>query len=138
MCFFPIRLWFPNCQLVISLGLCINFCSIQSLFMSLLPLPKFLSRACARRAHQSTRRSTRPVLWPAANVVIVSFDFRSLSYLPDEFKKLFQCLFISSIFSLPTIDGWDLGRTNSLTLARGGDSLRYIRIWATPLRMLVF
>jgi len=29
-------------------------------------------------------------------------------------------------------------QTNSLTLARQGDGLGYIRIWATPLRRLVF
>jgi len=33
---------------------------------------------------------------------------------------------------------WDLGRTNSLTSARRGDGLGYIRIWATPPRRLVF
>ena len=33
---------------------------------------------------------------------------------------------------------WNLGRTNSLTSARRGDGLEYIRIWATPLRRLVF
>ena len=33
---------------------------------------------------------------------------------------------------------WDLGRTNSLTSARRGDGLRYIRIWATPPKRLVF
>jgi len=29
-------------------------------------------------------------------------------------------------------------QTNSLTLARQGDDLRYIRIWVTPPRRLVF
>jgi len=33
---------------------------------------------------------------------------------------------------------WDLGRTNSPTSARRGDSHGYIRIWATPPRRLVF
>ena len=33
---------------------------------------------------------------------------------------------------------WDLGRTNSPISARHGDSLGYIRIWATPPRRLVF
>ena len=33
---------------------------------------------------------------------------------------------------------WDLGRTNSPTLTRRGDDLRYRRIWATPPRRLVF
>jgi len=35
-------------------------------------------------------------------------------------------------------DCWDLGRTNSPTSARHGDGLGYIRIWAIPLRRLVF
>jgi len=35
-------------------------------------------------------------------------------------------------------DCWDLGRTNSPTSAKHGDGLRYIRIWATQLRRLVF
>ena len=33
---------------------------------------------------------------------------------------------------------WDLGRTNSLTSARRGDGLGYIRIWAAPPKRLVF
>ena len=33
---------------------------------------------------------------------------------------------------------WNLGRTNSLTSARRGDGLRYIRIWTTLLKRLVF
>ena len=35
-------------------------------------------------------------------------------------------------------DCWDLGRTNSPTLARHGDDLGFIRICATPSRRLVF
>jgi len=35
-------------------------------------------------------------------------------------------------------DCWDLGRTNSLTSARHGDGLEFIKIWATPSRKLVF
>ena len=34
-------------------------------------------------------------------------------------------------------DYWDLGRTNSPTLARRGDDLGFIRIWATPLNRLI-
>ena len=37
-----------------------------------------------------------------------------------------------------TVSCWDLGRTNSPTSARHEDSFRYIRIWATPPRRLVF
>ena len=33
---------------------------------------------------------------------------------------------------------WDLGRTNSPTSVKRGDGLRYIRIWATPPKRLVF
>ena len=35
-------------------------------------------------------------------------------------------------------DCWDLGRTNSLTSARRGNGLGYIRISVTPPRRLVF
>ena len=33
---------------------------------------------------------------------------------------------------------WDLGQTKSPTLARHGDGLKFIRIWATPPNRLVF
>ena len=60
-------------------------------------------RACAHCAHRSTGRLTGPISWPVISSVLTPFGFRSLRYFPDEFKKLFRCIFISFISSLTTI-----------------------------------
>ena len=76
--------------------------SSVSVDRSFVMVDRAVDRAMPVHIVHTDRPGGRPSSWPAASPVLALFGFRSLRYLPDEFKKLFRCLFISSIFFLPT------------------------------------